>query len=289
MAGIQSASLLSVAKDIRNSLPAAVQEKYSTRDIHRTVAALLIRSGDIVKTEVGLEPTEIGLDHGILPPEEEETSLRFSEAGCDSVRRLFFKAYPAFAPARLSPSVFEGFKVTGKVVPSFEIKGKTIRYTEQAWKLEDALLPRDKIAWAEKQFAVLFFQEGAGASILSDIGDQFREEGPRRVAAYFYEEALDKSDVVRRKQLFPKLAALYRQIHMPLRTIKLYEDMDAEKLRVYGTVPFLTVVAFAYCDINNYVAAKELADKALVITGGRQSADLSTLFRKIKTGNGVGK
>jgi len=289
VAGIQTASLLSIAKDIRNSLPAAVQEKYSTRDIHRTVAALLVKSGDIVKTETGLEPTEIGIDHGILPPEDEETSLRFTEAGCASVRRVFFAAYPAFAPARLSPSVFETFKATGKVVPAFEIKGKTVRYVDQAWKLEDTPLPRDKISWAEKQFSVLFFQEGAGVSILSDIGDQFREEGPRRVAAYFYEAAYEKADQNRRKQILPKLAATYRQIHMPLRAIKLYEDMNAEELEIYCTVQFLTVVASAYCDINNYVAARELADRALVITGGRQSADLSTLFRKIKTGNGVGK
>ena len=290
MAENQTAStLLSIAREIRALLPEAVQEKYSIRDIHRTAAALLVKSGDVIRTETGLEPTAIGIDHGILEPEGEETSLRFSETGRRTVQKLFFKAYPAFAPLKLSDSVFEHFKSTGRVVPSFEYNGKTIRYENEAWMMGTVQLPRERIAWAEKQFSQLFFRQGAGVSILTDIGDQFRTEGPKRVASYFYEEAVSKADTGRRKQLLPKLASTYRQIHMPLRAIKLYEDMDEEERKVFCTVPFLTVVASAYCDINNYIAARELADLALQISNGRQSADLSTLYRKIRTGNGVGK
>ena len=285
----QSVSLLTLAKEIRSELSAAVQEKYSTRDIHRALALLLVRAGEIVKTETGFEPTEIGLDHGIIEPDGDDNTLRFSPVSQRMVRRLFYKAYPAFAPAVLSPGVLETFRETGKVIPSFDIQGKVVKYENQMWMLDNDPLPRDKTAWAEKQFSTLFFDEIPGVSILNDIGDQFRAEGPKKLAALFYEEAADKADIARRKKILPKLAAVYRQLYTPLRAIKLYEDMSEEALTESATVPFLTAVGFAYCDINNFIAAKEIAEKAVVLGKGRQGAELSALFRKIRSGNGTGR
>lgn len=284
----QTQTLLSIAKEIRSALPASVQEKYSTRDIHRTSAFLLIKSGDLEKNDTGLEPTEAGIDHGIILSDD-DSSLKFSPAAAEYVRSLFFKAYPAFSPAVLSASVLEGFKETGKVEPSFEYQGKTYKYTDQAWYEDSALLPRDRTLWAEKQFSSLFFHINLGVSMLADIGDQFRSQGPKRLGALFYDEALKKAEPDKKKKLLTKLAGIYRQLHMPLRTIKLYEDMSSEEYASCVSVPFLTAVASAYCDINNNIAAKELADKATELGNGKQGIELSSLYRRIRSGNGTGK
>lgn len=284
----QSQTLLSIAKDIRASLPAAVQEKYSARDIHRTLALLLIRSGDLDKTDSGLEPTAMGISHGITLPED-ESSPRFSEKAAAYTSSVFSRAYPAFSPAALSDSVMEGFRETGKVEPSFQYQGKVYRYTEQAWYENDTLLARDRTLWAEKQFSALFFNENLGVSMLTDIGDQFRTHGPKRLGAMFYAEALRKAEPDKKKKLLTKLAGIYRQLHMPLRAIKLYEDMSEEEYSAYVSAPFLTSVASAYCDINNNIAAKELADRATALGKGKQGLELSSLYRRIHSGNGTGR
>ena len=284
----QTQTLLSIAKEIRSTLPASVQEKYSTRDIHRTLAFLLIKSGDIEKNDSGLEPTEAGADHGIFIPDD-ENSLKFSPVAVNYVCSVFYKAYPAFSPAVLSASVLEGFKETGKVEPSFEYQGKTYRYTDQAWYEDSALLARDRTLWAEKQFSTLFFNINLGVSMLADIGDQFRSQGPKRLGALFYDEALKKAEPDKKKKLLTKLAGTYRQLHMPLRAIKLYEDIKSGDYSACISVPFLTAVASAYCDINNNIAAKELADKATELGNGKQGIELSSLYRRIRSGNGTGK
>ena len=280
-------SLLTVAKQIRSTLPSGVQDKYSTRDIHRSLAVLLVRAGDLRKKETGLEPTPAGTDHGIILPDQ-DGSVRFSEEAANYTAKLFYKAYPSFSPAALSDSVMEGFRENGKVEPSFEYQGKTYRYMNQAWMVDDSVLPRDKILWAEKQFSSLFFCLNLGVSMLTDIGDQFRMFGPKRLAAFFYAEALRKAESDKKKKLLTKLASTYRLLHMPLRAIKLYEDMTEEEYQSSISVPFLTAVAAAYCDINNNIAAKDLADKATEAGNGRQGVELSALYRRIRTGNGTG-
>lgn len=283
-----SLSLLTIAKDIRSVLPAAVQEKYSTRDIHRTLALLLIRSGDLEKTDSGLEPTQTGEDHG-LSLSEEDSSLKFAPESAAYVSSVFYKAYPAFSPAAMPAFVMEDYVETGKVTPCFTYQGKTYKYTQQAWYEGDVQLSRDRTLWAEKQFSALFFAGNLGVSMLSDIGDQFRSEGPKRLGAIFYAEAISKAEPERKKKLLTKLAATYRQLHMPLRAIKLYEDMDSDQRGELISIPFLTAVASAYCDINNNIAAKELADLATTLGNGKQGLELSTLYRRIRSGNGTGK
>lgn len=282
-------SLLNIAKEIRDSLPAAVQEKYSTRDIHRTLALLLVRAGDIARTETGYEPTSIGADHGIEEPEDDSRGLRFTPAGVSCAKKCFYKAYPNFAPAVLSDFVLSEFRESGELIPSFEYHGKTVRYKDQSWFLDALPLQRDRIPWAEKQFSSLIFELGPGPSILDDIGDRFRENGPKRLAAYFYEEAYAKSEGERKKKILAKLASVYRQLHMPLRTLNLYESMSEEELASVQSVPFLVAVGSACCDINNYITAKEIAEKALALGNGRLGADLSVLYRRIRSGNGTGK
>ncbi|MDO5445689.1 MAG: hypothetical protein Q4F31_08725 [Eubacteriales bacterium] len=284
----QTQSLFSIAKDIRSTLPASVQDKYSTRDIHRTLAYLLIKSGDLEKNDTALEPTASGIDHGIII-QDDDSSLKFLPAAANYVCSIFYKAYPAFSPAVLSDSVLEGFKETGKVEPSFEYQGKTYKYTDQAWYEDSNLLSRDKTLWAEKQFSALFFNNNLGVSMLADIGDQFRSQGPKRLGALFYDEALKKAEPDKKKKLLTKLAGTYRQLHMPLRAIKLYEDMSSDEYALCVSVPFLTAVASAYCDINNNIAAKELADKATELGNGKQGIELSSLYRRIRSGNGTGK
>ena len=284
----QCTSLLSISKEIRSLLPVSIQDKYSTRDVHRILAVLLIKSGDIDKTDTGSEPTQTGMDHGMVFMEDENT-LKFTEAGSQYVKSLFFRAYPAFSPAILPDSVPEGFRETGKVIPEFIYQGKKYRYINQAWYENDTLMPRDRTLWAEKQFSALFFDLNPGVSVLTDIGDQFRTLGPKRLGAMFYDEALKKAEPDKKKKLLTKLASIYRQLHMPLRAIKLYEDMDESDLSERVSVPFLTAVASAYCDINNNIAAKEIADKATELGHGKQGIELSSLYRRIRSGNGTGK
>ena len=264
----ESISLLNLAKKIRLKLPENVQTKYSTIDIRRILALLLKKAG---KEELS------------------ESSYKLNSKESEFAEDLFYKAYPSLKPAKLTDGVIDNYRETGMVLPSFDYHGKRIYYDNQMWYNDKEILPREKIAWAEKQFALLVFDLAPSASILVDIGDQVKKTGPKKLAALFYEEAFEKADTEKKGKILIKLTGVYKALHMPLRTLKLYQDMPRELVVELSCIPFMAAVGNAYCDLNNYVEAKAIADFALSLGNGKQGADLTALYRRIRTGNGTGK
>ncbi|MBQ8426407.1 MAG: hypothetical protein IJX16_01450, partial [Clostridia bacterium] len=75
----------------------------------------------------------------------------------------------------------------------------------------------------------------------------------------------------------------HRALNQPQKAI----DFWMENKHIFSSclsVPLLTSLAAAYCDIGNYALAKKCADKAYAIQGGglNYKTELSLVYRRIK-------
>lgn len=85
------------------------------------------------------------------------------------------------------------------------------------------------------------------------------------------------------KTVFPIITSCYRAINTPQKAIDFW--MENKKIFAsYLSVPLLTSLAAAYCDVKNYALAKKCADRAYAIQGGSLSyqTELSLVYQRIK-------
>lgn len=85
------------------------------------------------------------------------------------------------------------------------------------------------------------------------------------------------------RTVFPIITSCYRALNQPQKAI----DFWMENKKIFTTclsVPLLTSLAAAYCDIKDYVLAKKCADKAYAIQGGGKNyqTELSLVYQRIQ-------
>lgn len=85
------------------------------------------------------------------------------------------------------------------------------------------------------------------------------------------------------KVVFPIITSCYRALNQPQKAI----DFWMENKKIFSTclsVPLLTSLAAAYCDVGDYVLAKKCADRAYAIQGGslNYQSELSLVYGRIK-------
>lgn len=85
------------------------------------------------------------------------------------------------------------------------------------------------------------------------------------------------------KTVFPIITSCYRAIGQPQKAI----DFWMENKRIFTSclsVPLLTSLAAAYCDIGNYELAKKCANRAYAMQGGGKNyqTELSLVYERIK-------
>ena len=90
--------------------------------------------------------------------------------------------------------------------------------------------------------------------------------------------------------VFPILTSCYRNLGQPQKAI----DFWMTHKYTYGkhlSVPLLTSLAAAYCDVEDFVKAKYCADKAYALQGGAQvgQTELSLVYARINKAMGVSK
>lgn len=84
------------------------------------------------------------------------------------------------------------------------------------------------------------------------------------------------------KSIFPIITSCYRALKQPQKAI----DFWMENKVIFASclsVPLLTSLAAAYCDIGNYDLAKKCANRAYAIQGGglNYKTELSLVYRRI--------
>ncbi len=85
------------------------------------------------------------------------------------------------------------------------------------------------------------------------------------------------------KTVFPIITSCYRALKQPQKAI----DFWMENKRIFVSclsVPLLTSLAAAYCDVGNYDLAKKCADRAYAIQGGSKNyrTELSLVYQRIR-------
>ena len=93
-----------------------------------------------------------------------------------------------------------------------------------------------------------------------------------------YGEAQDFVD-----SILPILTSMYRLTGQPKRAIDVAEEYIGYGL-AYESVPLLTSVAAAYCDLGDYENARKFADRAYARQGGGtgEKTELSLVYQRIK-------
>ena len=85
------------------------------------------------------------------------------------------------------------------------------------------------------------------------------------------------------RTVFPIITSCYRALKQPQKAI----DFWMENKHIFVSclsVPLLTSLAAAYCDVGNYVLAKKCADRAYAIQGGGKNyqTELSLVYQRIR-------
>ena len=89
------------------------------------------------------------------------------------------------------------------------------------------------------------------------------------------------------KMTLPIIKICYRSIGQPQKAIDLWMK-DREIIKSCLSVPLLTSLAAAYCDVENYVSAKKFADRAYAMQGGGldYKTELSLVYKRIQKETG---
>ncbi len=82
--------------------------------------------------------------------------------------------------------------------------------------------------------------------------------------------------------MFPMVTSCYRSMHKPEKAIEFWQE-NKDKYAM-ASVSFLTSLAAAYCDIEDYDQAKHFADQAYSLQGGYQGymTELSLVYERIR-------
>ncbi len=86
---------------------------------------------------------------------------------------------------------------------------------------------------------------------------------------------IDNIDFIR--IVLPILSSCYRNMKLPNSAIDLYKKYNN---RAYSSGAYLTSIAAAYCDVENFEEALKCANRAYAI--GEHSIELSLVYKRIK-------
>ena len=83
--------------------------------------------------------------------------------------------------------------------------------------------------------------------------------------------------------VFPMITSCYRALKEPQKAIDFWME-NKHIFKVCLSVPLLTSLAAAYCDVGDYVLAKKCADRAYAIQGGglNYKNELSLVYKRIQ-------
>lgn len=113
-------------------------------------------------------------------------------------------------------------------------------------------------------------------------GDAFKESGSVGLALKFYEAAIEQSDKRTMAAVLPRIASCYRMNGQPEKAIKVLTYASDMYGREMISSALLTSAAAAYCDIGDYIKAKKCCDRAFASAGGKGSAELSLVYKRIE-------
>ena len=113
----------------------------------------------------------------------------------------------------------------------------------------------------------------------------FKEQGliPQalQVGDELYKRYVIAEDTFRLRWLMPIETSLLRLSHTPQKAIDFYTLQIAKFGKTVDSPQVLTSVAAAYCDVHDYVKAKQLCDRAFA--WGGHSFELASVYGRIKS------
>lgn len=121
-------------------------------------------------------------------------------------------------------------------------------------------------------------------------GDRFKSAENYHLAIKYYLAGLEATQEVNTyRYILPRLTSCYRGQGQAKRAIELYEKLIGQYGVKLNSPALCTSVAAAYCDMKDYKKAKECADRAYAMGGGKASGELTAVFGRIRketTGTG---
>lgn len=113
--------------------------------------------------------------------------------------------------------------------------------------------------------------------------DRAKEEGNLTLALEMSNRLIVECRTWDIQLLLPRITSIYRAIGNPNKAIQVSDEyIEKYGKEVYSPMLF-TSIAAAYCDLGDYVKAKEYADRANVMGKTSNESDLIVVYKRIKS------
>ena len=115
------------------------------------------------------------------------------------------------------------------------------------------------------------------------LGDEVRNSSSFNLAVKYYEHASKSAPKMTLAYILPRLTSCYRSMGFPQKAI----DILTYASKKYGpdiiSVPLLTSAAAAYCDMGDYVRARQCCNRAYFHSNKNPSNELRMVYKRIES------
>ena len=151
--------------------------------------------------------------------------------------------------------------------------------------VNDSLQRKLNIQWSRQEnIEDMTFDE------LIKAGDKYKGSASDKLSEKYFQNALDlaekNSNMNCIRIVLPRLTSIYRLEKQPQKAINLFEECIKKYSESVTSIPLLTSIAAAYCDIEQFDKARYFANRAFAHSGGNGSGELSAVYGRIKKETG---
>ncbi len=119
---------------------------------------------------------------------------------------------------------------------------------------------------------------------LIHIAQSMKDSNDLIYSAKIFDELLKrKEDESLVRKILPRYTSILRKLQKPKEAISMFEKYNAMYGKTIGSPALYTSLAAAYCDVGDYIEARNKANKAHAMSGGNSSPELISVYARIKS------
>ncbi len=167
----------------------------------------------------------------------------------------------------------------------YELDGETYYLIKGMWTdshftrvstVEKAKL--DKLRMGKIDFSSMDISE------IIESAQNMKDDGDLIYSQMLFKEIMERSDDLRViRSVFPRYTSILRKLDKPREAIELFEKNEYSYGKSIVSPALLTSIAAAYCDIGDFIEARDKADYAMALCNGNAGKELISVYARIKS------
>ncbi len=118
---------------------------------------------------------------------------------------------------------------------------------------------------------------------LINTAQSMKDSNDMIYSAKIFDELLKrKEDESTVRKILPRYTSILRRLQKPREAISMFEKYYGIFGKSIGSPALYTSLAAAYCDIGDYIEARNKANKAHAMSGGNSGPELISVYARIK-------